>query len=431
MSRRRRIDYKLLLLRDAHSCIRHKVNIIAIVLEFGPPKKSNGTDFCCILRLIDETHYKSGITVNVFTANADSLPCISAAGDIIHLCGVTLNTHLGEVNVVFYKNSSFALYKGKSDDGDFVPYQAYSKIFLRDEDKLRIVSLRKWLVDFHIPEDSSGFPMLKEIKEGHSNLACKLEPTMPRDLVCSFPTVGSILRIFFELPTRKDHLHALQVGTWVKFVNIRLSVCTGLWYGVFNSYTKLRYTTNEDRHIIERQRLYEERISLQSGRMPFGTIPQSIDSLSESLRITKVHADHVQHFTLMDVLTHSEVTARFNCVVRVVAAMPYQAEKLCFPAGGVYRMKLTLEDPTARIHAAVVGADGETLFDGYPGIENVRRKMNRLLGVTERGDGIVLKDYPRNPPWVSVCIISFYSDKTNLWRYRKFRVCDTKIVGDP
>lgn len=38
--------------------------------------------------------------------------------------------------------------------------------------------------------------------------------------------------------------------------------------------------------------------------------------------------------------------------------MPYQAEKLCFPAGGVYRMKLTLEDPTARIHAAVVGADG-------------------------------------------------------------------------
>ncbi|XP_073225524.1 protection of telomeres protein 1b-like isoform X3 [Cicer arietinum] len=421
MSRRRRIDYKLLLLRDAHSCIRHKVNIIAIVLEFGPPKKSNGTDFCCILRLIDETHYKSGITVNVFTANADSLPCISAAGDIIHLCGVTLNTHLGEVNVVFYKNSSFALYKGKSDDGDFVPYQAYSKIFLRDEDKLRIVSLRKWLVDFHIPEDSSGFPMLKEIKEGHSNLACKilhcweverdqcvlfvwdgtdtppnaisailedeiksplplqLEPTMPRDLVCSFPTVGSILRIFFELPTRKDHLHALQVGTWVKFVNIRLSVCTGLWYGVFNSYTKLRYTTNEDRHIIERQRLYEERISLQSGRMPFGTIPQSIDSLSESLRITKVHADHVQHFTLMDVLTHSE----------------------------------------------------ETLFDGYPGIENVRRKMNRLLGVTERGDGIVLKDYPRNPPWVSVCIISFYSDKTNLWRYRKFRVCDTKIVGDP
>ncbi|KAL5052377.1 hypothetical protein RYX36_033059 [Vicia faba] len=469
-----RNDYKLLRLRDAHSCINQRVNIIAIVLEFGLPRTTRGTDRCCTLRLIDETHHQTGMSVNIFTQNAESLPHVTAAGDIIQLSNVTLKTHLKEVNAVFYKNSSsFALYKGKGDDHDFVPYQVYSKVFLRDDDKTRINILRKWLVNFQMPADSSDFPMLREIKEGHFNLAGKIlhcwealkdnwfvyvwdgtdtppnaitsmledeinhplplqleSLPLPRDVLCTLPTVGSILRIAFELPIEKNHLDVLKSGKWAQFINIHLKVYAGLWYGVFTAHSKLRHTPNEDRLIIECQRLYDDRILLKSGNMPVGSIPQSIDSLPESLCITKVNHDRVRHLTLMDVLTHSEVTAKFKCVVRVVAATPYQAEKFCTPAGK-YMMRLTLEDPTARIHAFVVDEDGETLFDGYPGSANVKSKLNRLLGVTECDDSVVANDRPRNPPWVSVCIKSYYVLKTDVWGSRNFRIFDTKIVDSP
>ncbi|CAI8611751.1 unnamed protein product [Vicia faba] len=464
-------DYKLLQLQDAHSCINQRANIIAVVLEFGLPKTTKGTDCCCTLRLIDETHHQTGMSVNFFIENAESLPYVAAAGDIIQLSNVTLRTHIPEVNAVFYKNtSSFALYRGNDDD--FVPYQGYSKVFIRHEDKIRISSLRKWLVNFQIPADSSDFPMLREIKEGHFNLAGKIlhcwEPLkdnwsvyvwdgtdtppnaitsmledeinhplplqlesvpLPRDVLCTLPTVGSILRVAFELPIEKNHLNVFKSGKWVQFINIRLKVYAGLWYGVFTSHSKLRHTPNENHLITERQRLYDDRILLKSGNMPIGSIPQSIDNLPESLRITEVNHDRVRHLTLMDVLTHSEVTAKFKCVVRVVAATPYQAEKFCTPAGK-YRMRLTLEDPTARIHAFVVDEDGETLFDGYPGSLYVKRKLNRLLGVTEC-DSIVVNDRPRNPPWVSVCIKSYYVIKTDVWGSRNFRIFDTKIVDSP
>ncbi|XP_058732413.1 protection of telomeres protein 1c [Vicia villosa] len=83
-----RNDYKLLRLRDAHSCINQRVSIIAIVLDFGLPKTTRGTDQCCTLRLIDETHYQTGMSVNIFTQNAESLPRVAAAGDIIQLSNV-------------------------------------------------------------------------------------------------------------------------------------------------------------------------------------------------------------------------------------------------------------------------------------------------------------------------------------------------------
>ncbi|XP_058732412.1 protection of telomeres protein 1a-like [Vicia villosa] len=469
-----RNDYKLLRLHDAHSCINKKVNIVAVVLEFGLPKTTKGTDWCCTLRLIDETHHQTGMTVNIFTENAESLPLVAAYGDIIQLSNVTLRAHIKEVNAVFYKNcSSFALYRGNGDDDDFVPYQVYSSVFVRDDDKMRINMLRRWLVNFQIPSDSNEFPKLREIKEGVFNLAGKvlhcresLEDNwsvyvwdgsdtppnvltsmledeinhplplqseslpLPRDVLCTLPTVGSILRIAFELPVQKNHLNVFRSGKWVKFIDIRLKVYGGLWYGVFTSHSKLRHMHDKDRLIIEHQRLYDDRILLKSGNMPIGSMPQSIDSLPESLCITKVNHDRARHLTLMDVLTHPEVTAKFKSVVRVVAAAPYQAEKFCSPAGK-YMMRLTLEDPTARIHAYVVDEDGETLFDGYPGTANVKRKLNRLLGVTECNDSFVVNDWPRNPPWVSVCIKSYYVSKTDVWGSRNFRIFDTKIVDGP
>ncbi|CAL0312359.1 unnamed protein product [Lupinus luteus] len=463
-----RDDYKFLTIKDAYSSINQKVNLIGIILEFGFPKRTRGTDYCCSLRIIDETHHQTGMSVNIFAENAERLPHVAAGGDIIQLSHVMVKKHGEEINAVFNKKySSFALYKGEDGDDvdDVAPYQFSSKFLQRDEDKNFIVNLRKWLLSFELREDASDFPMLREIKEGHINLACKivhccevaqdewfifvwdgtdtpsnvvcskledemscplpLQPErlpLPRELLCTFPTVGSILRITFDIGVDKNYLHLLPIGKWIKFVNMRLEVHAGLWFGVFTPFTKLRYTPNDDCLILECQRLYDQRISLELGRMPSSSLPLSTCT-------TEVNYDHVPYVTLMDVLTHSEVTAKFKCVARVVAALPREPEKLRSPFG-TYRMRLTLEDPTMRIHAFVLAEDGETLFDGYPEIDNLTRKLNRLLGISDCDDSIGAKDGPRNPPWVPFCLKSYYIDKSDIWGCRYFRIFDTKIVEE-
>lgn len=210
----------------------------------------------------------------------------------------------------------------------------------------------------------------------------------------------------FDKVVVKNHLHLLNVDKWVKFMNIHLKVVDGLWLGVFSPQSRLRYTPNEDSLIVERQRLSDEQL-----------FPKPLFITEE------VNQDHATPVTLMTVLTHSKVTAKFKCVVRVVAAMPYLAKNL-LSSIGKYRMQLTLEDSTARVHAFVTGKDGETLFDGYPSIDELTRKLNRLLGVTG------IKDAPRDPPWVSVCLKSYYVSKTDVWGSRNFKIFGIKIVGD-
>lgn len=70
-----------------------KVNIIAVVIEAGLPKFTNGTDQCCNLRVIDETRYQTSISVNLFAQTAQSLPHVSP-GDIILLRNVTVRMFL-------------------------------------------------------------------------------------------------------------------------------------------------------------------------------------------------------------------------------------------------------------------------------------------------------------------------------------------------
>lgn len=72
----------------------------------------------------------------------------------------------------------------------------------------------------------------------------------------------------------------------------------------------------------------------------------------------------------------------------------------------------------------------ETLFDGYPGVEQLRRKLEKLLGIECDGSKDGEKDTPRNPPWICVCLKSFYVQKADIWGSRNFRIFDTKIVGD-
>lgn len=67
------------------------------------------------------------------------------------------------------------------------------------------------------------------------------------------------------------------------------------------------------------------------------------------------------HATVI-VLNHElQVTYKYKCVVRIVAIYPCRAEDFRSP-NGIYRVRVTLEDPTARIHAYIYKEDGVKCF---------------------------------------------------------------------
>uniref|UniRef100_A0A5B7BNF8 Putative protection of telomeres protein 1b-like isoform X1 n=1 Tax=Davidia involucrata TaxID=16924 RepID=A0A5B7BNF8_DAVIN len=457
-------DYKFLQIVDAMASINQRVNLIGVVVETSIPKQSRGTDCFCKIRIVDESHSSPGISVNIFAETMEKLPHVESAGDIIQLSRVVMKTHGQEVYALFNKKfSSFALFEGKHGT-NFVPYQVSPNFHPRDQDKKFIVGLRKWSADKELDAGSNKFLSLKEIREGeHLNLLCKvlhicevtkgrwmlflwdgtdtppviikskledemenplplqLEPfPLSRDILCTFPAVGTVLRVIVDQGSEKLGLHLLKTGRWVKIVNIIFDFHAGLWRGLLMPFTKLRYLPNDDHLVLLTERFYNERVLSKWDRMPFLSFPWPC-------HITETDYEDVPFVTLMNVLTYSQVTAKFRCVVRVVAAFPWRAEDFRSPHG-TYRIRLTLEDPTARIHAFVYAEDGEKFFGGSPSVDVMTRKRNMLLGVTENDDGKEIKDGPRNPPWVQCCLKSYYLSKSDIWGSRNYRVFATKLV---
>lgn len=124
----------------------------------------------------------------------------------------------------------------------------------------------------------------------------------------------------------------------------------------------------------------------------------------------------------MDVLTCQKVRKKFRCVIRFVAVIPWRVEDFRSP-DGVYRVKFTLEDPTARIHVYSYAEDGEKFFNGLS-TGGLKRKLKELLGVPKSDDDgqEEIEGGARNPPWVQCCLKS-HSIKRRRW------IFDTKLVG--
>lgn len=117
-------------------------------------------------------------------------------------------------------------------------------------------------------EDESGHP-----------LPLHLEPLpLPRDVLCSFPCLGTVLRVIFDRGIEKWCLHSLHAGKWVKFVNLTIEVDRGLWHGVLTPFTKLRYTPDDDDLVLERQRLLilSDDISLLRGILTCPALAKSL-----------------------------------------------------------------------------------------------------------------------------------------------------------
>ena len=144
------------------------------------------------------------------------------------------------------------MYKDK-DGNDLSPYQVSFNFQSAHRDK---ISIRRWLVNFQLHEDSSKFPMFREMKkETYINMECKilyhtetakdcwfifacectniqpnvihsnlegkhkrslslqLEP-LPflREILCTFLIVGSIHKIAIEKGVLKRQFHLLNIG---------------------------------------------------------------------------------------------------------------------------------------------------------------------------------------------------------------------------
>ncbi|KAI3747340.1 hypothetical protein L6452_09794 [Arctium lappa] len=453
-------DYKFLRIVDAIASINQKVNLFGVVIETGLPKQTKGTDCIWCLKIVDESHPSPGIFVNVFAENFEKLPRVESAGDIVQLSLVLMKIHGSEVYAIFNKKySSFALYEGR-DGSRFVPYQVSSKFHAREQDKKFIAGLRKWTISRQPETASSDSLSLKEINEGHRfNLTCKVlhicevkegewmlfvwdgtdappvnvhtkleeevENPLPlqleasplsRDVLRTFPAVGTVLRMTPEQCNEKLGLHLLKAGRWVQFRNISFKVHFGLWCGILQPFSKFCYLPNNDNLVLQCQRAYNERVKRKWDRVPLSSFPWPS-------HITDTDYQEVPFVTLMDILCYPEVTAKFRCVVRVLATFPTHPSNFRAPCG-TYRLRLTLEDPTARLHAFLYAKDAVKFFGGYPSIDTMIKLQNALLGVEEKG-----AEKPRNPPWIQCCLKSYYVDKTNIWGSRKYRIFGTQLIN--
>ncbi|XP_073012625.1 protection of telomeres protein 1a-like isoform X4 [Typha latifolia] len=373
-------EYVYLPLVDALKTVGSKVNLFAVIVQIGNPKRSRGTDFVLTLKIIDQSYTAPGIPVNFFAENLTKLPCVRLIGDIISLHHVVIRIHDGGFYCLYDKRfSSFALFSRKTIT-DLKPYQISTKYGESDRDNEHLSQLRTWLVDQ--PPDADGCVVSKEyelqLKSIRSGCVC--------DLVC-----------------KVLHVCKTSSGEWILFV----------WDGTDTPPASLEMEA------------YHERITSQVGRQPFTSFPWP----SHALEVDNAHAAYA---TLMDSLIHKEVTHMFKCIVRVVAAYPWRAADMVSPRKGHNHVRLTLEDPTARIHAYICKEDGVKFFGGDPASDILTRKMNRLLGIAEVGDRAVrVPDCAsrRDPPWVWCCLKSYYVDKNDPWGSRKYRIFGTKLLG--
>ncbi|RID42723.1 hypothetical protein BRARA_J02588 [Brassica rapa] len=445
-----RDDYKFLRVEDAFKALHLNISLIGVIVELDFPTAS---DCSCTLRIIDPWHSGSGLPVKFIARTNRALPRVESIGDIIFLSNVKIVLVNRKITALCNEtSSSFALFNGEHGEG-FVPYQSSPKFRIREQDKSFLSNLREWMITYKFEDGSCCFTSLKDIKEGeYLNLNCQIvhvskddkdrcyifvwdgtemppcsfvvkserlplcvEPEMlPTHVLRTFPTFGSVLRIIVENVTEKQ---AIQPGQHVKFLNLFLQVNMGLWSATFSPSTKMQYTMSRETQSFSPQRLKMCREKFSSRWNP---ITRCISSPSHS-GITGVAHEDAPFVTLMDMLTYSNVTAKFRCVVRFIQVFPRDVRNF-HDLNGKFKLLAILEDATARIHASLYADEGDKFFGCDPSDEEALiKKLNKLLG----GDRI--NEAPRNPPWVQCCLFSYYRVKNDQWGSRRFRIFDTWI----
>ncbi|KAJ1287366.1 hypothetical protein BS78_02G004400 [Paspalum vaginatum] len=452
-------QYVYLPIADALKVPAARVCLFAAVSEIGPAVRSRGTDFTVTLRIVDQSR-ATGISVTFFAPNTALLPCVKSTRDVISLHNVVIMVH-GELFVSFNKKfSSFALFEGKAST-ECSPYQTSMKYQGSSHDRELLTQMRTWLA-YNPPGPKDNELELRSLKSDSTttfDLVCKVlhvcensgewifyvwdgtdtpaaefqtildadaveslplhlegEP-LPREVLCTMPCVGTILRVFSERSI-KEIFHLQKNIYWARFCNITCKQEFGIWKGILVPSSRVRLLSHEDGSVINCLKMYDNRIANQVHRQPMASLP-------EVSNISDVEYETAGYSTLMESLTHEQATHKLKTVVRVVAAYPCGASDLSLLLPGSYCLRLTLEDPTARIHAYVHKDDAAKFFGGFLTAEALIKKMNKLLGFPEDGEeGAPLT---RNPPWIWCCLKSYRLDKDDPWGSRRYRIFGTEI----
>ncbi|KAL3684211.1 hypothetical protein R1sor_002233 [Riccia sorocarpa] len=254
-------------------------------------------------------------------------------------------------------------------------------------------------------------------------------PLPPRDVLCDLPPVGTMLPIIPVVPIDSLTGQMPQRGDWVKFRNLAVRTHAGMVETLLTRESKISLLSTD----AQLERILSEH----------GHLPQSSPKPRQSLTVTDF--ENVQFSTLREVLTHEKVTCKFRCLVRVISTFPTQVCNFCVPLPAnedksgtesspvfVYGVRFTLEDPTGRLHAFLFAEDGAKFFNGHPAADlysdsslvgALERKVQKLLGY----DGRPAPE--RDPPWIKVCLKSYYTDESKQWESRCYRIFGTTFPG--
>ncbi|CAN6228464.1 unnamed protein product [Urochloa humidicola] len=450
-------QYVYLPIADALKAPGARVYLFAAVSEIGAAVRSRGTDFTLTLRIADQSR-SAGISVTFFADNTALLPCVKSSGDVISLHNVVITMH-GEFFVTFNKKiSSFALFDGKVFT-ECSPYQYSVKYHGTKHDNELLTQMRTWLA-YNPPGLKDLELQLRSLKSDTTfDLVCKVlhvhenkgewifyvwdgtdtpaaefqaisdaeavessplyleEAPLPREVLCTMPCVGTVLRIFANRYL-KEVFHLQKNIYWARFCNITCKQEFGIWKGIVLTSSRVRLLSHEDGSVVDRLKIYESRITDKVHRQPMASLP-------EASNVADVEYETAGYTTLMESLTHEQVTHKFKTLVRVVAAYPCRASELRLLMTGSYFLRLTLEDPTARIHAYVHKDDGAKFFGGFLTAEALIKKMNKLLGIPEEDEEGAPST--RKPPWIWCCLKSYRLDKNDPWGSRRYRIFATEI----
>ncbi|KAG7583476.1 Nucleic acid-binding OB-fold [Arabidopsis suecica] len=464
---KKRDSPKLIKIKDAINLIHQQVSLIGIVLEQREPKQCRTNDWICTLRIIDDTYPSPGFTVNVFSNTLEELPQIKNHDDMILFTRIKMQTFDSGKRVSAACNkrvSSFALFEGE----DFVCYQCTSN-FHEEEAlyKSAMADLRKFFASrsevvralqsisyrtepcsvetfsflreikigkrfdlvvriLHADEDMSAVfvwdgtdapptsILAKRSEEDKAFSSLSVHTLLSRDILLSFPTVGTILRVSLS-----SHLfRRVKPGDWVKLYQLLCEVDKGSWVIKVTNSTVVRLLAQDDRLVEKIMRIYDKRLSSKLGHIPFWCFPSPPG-------LTETDENCAPFVTLMDIITFPKVTCKYRCIVRVVTAYPWQVDDFCSNENRL-RVLLTLEDPTATLEAFLCDKDAEYFWGlGFQDTETLRKKRNWLLGIRESSNFVA----PRNPPWIECCILSYYTNKADPWKTRLYRIFGTRLLN--
>ncbi|CAI9111581.1 OLC1v1011838C1 [Oldenlandia corymbosa var. corymbosa] len=423
---------------------RRSLNFIGVVVEYSVARRSTGTDYCTILKIIDQHQQSPELCVNIFMRSIDQLPHIRAHKDIILLCDFKVESFNDTDCAVYdHKKSSFALFDGDVTN-DFTPYQASPTFYLAPSDAEFVRRLRNWshitpfdagisnyavslkdlggrdFIDLvckvlHVSEVSSGkwmlfvwdgtdIPALEfSTKLGADELnpvPLQVEPMiLPASVLSKFPCIGTVLRIVIDECYENFGCHFKIVNGWVRIRNLHCRTVSGLWKGVWTGTTKVRHLSEDDNSVTAVMRKYTER---SMNYLPPHTSSNPLTDVEENVQ--------TGFTTIMKLLTSPVVHGKVKCIVRFVAVHPSEAKDIMLPNGEYRMMRVTVEDPTARIHASLSSEDAVIFFGGHPETGEVANKMSKLLGISaETGTNSM-----RNPPWTECCVGFSSLDESNV-----------------